>query len=156
MMLVRIRTNGCTTAASCDQTVLREGTAAPLSIGWTFAVIDIQGSDREDLFADLRPSDLAKCDAEIPTSKVAIMDHINPAWARQLKRKRRESSATASTDQRHGPRPRWATHVERVARAVREAPAATAAEHGGRLGRVLGASTHWRAIKVLGIPQQES
>ena len=101
--------------------------------------------------SDLRDRVLADCDAGTPTAEVAAKYRVSASWVRRLKQRRRETGSTAPKPQRHGPKPAWAEHAERIAQAVRERPDDTLEEHRARLGLGLSISTLWRAIEALGL-----
>jgi transposase len=94
---------------------------------------------------------LADCDAGAPTAEVAARYRVSTSRVRRLKQRRRETGSTAPVAQRHGPKPAWAEHAERITAAVRERPDDTLEEHRARLGLGLSATTLWRAIKALGL-----
>jgi transposase len=100
---------------------------------------------------DLRQRVLADCDAGMPTPEVAAKYRVSAPWVRRLKQRRRQTGSDAPKPQRHGPRPSWSEHADRIAASIREAPDATLEEHRERLGLGLSASTLWRAIKALGL-----
>ena len=100
---------------------------------------------------DLRQRVLADCDAGMATDEGAAKYRVSASWIRRLKRRRRETGSTAPKPQRHGPKPGWADHADRIAEAVRQTPDATLDEHRQRLGLGFSASTLWRALKALGL-----
>lgn len=77
---------------------------------------------------DLRQRVLADCDAGLGTLQVARKFRVSPAWVRRLKQRRRETGEIAPRQQRHGPRPKLAQHMEVLMALVREQPDATAKE----------------------------
>ena len=101
--------------------------------------------------SDLRERALADGDAGMATAAVAAKYRVSASWVRRLKQRRRETGSTAPKAQRHGPKPGWAAHAERIAAAVRARPDATLEEHRAGLGLGLSASALWRAIKALGL-----
>jgi transposase len=94
---------------------------------------------------------LADCDVGMSTPEVAAKYRVSASWVRRLKQRRRETGSTAPKPQRHGPRPAWAEHAERIAAAVRQRPDATLREHRERLGLTLSTSSLWRALRALGL-----
>jgi transposase len=100
---------------------------------------------------DLRVRVLADCDAGMAADEVAAKYRVSASWVRRLKQRRRETGSTEPVAQRHGPRPAWAAHAERIAESVRERPDDTLAEHRARLGLGLSVATLWRAMKALGL-----
>jgi transposase len=101
--------------------------------------------------SDLRDRVLADRDAGMPTGEVATKYRVSASWVRRLLQRRRETGSTAPKPQRHGPKPSWAGHAERIAQAVRERPDDTLEEHQQRLGLGLSTATLWRAIAALGL-----
>ena len=98
---------------------------------------------------DLRDRVLAAYDRGEPTSTIAGMFQVSPAWARRLKQRRRESGETA-------PRPMGGATVikidmARLAELVRQQPDATLRELRERLGNVCGEPAICLALQRLGM-----
>jgi len=105
---------------------------------------------------DLRERVLKDWDAGMPTSAVAAKYSVSPAWVRRLKQRRRETGQVAPTPQRHGPRPAWQTHADRIRLAVAEAPDLTLREYLQRFALPLSKSALARALNALGLSRKKS
>jgi len=98
---------------------------------------------------DLRLRVLADSDAGWETSEVAEKFGVSPAWVRRVKQRHRESGEIGPRPQRHGPLPKLADHMGKLAALVRSQPDATEQELADRLSiRVSDSSVH-RALKQL-------
>ena len=105
---------------------------------------------------DLRARVLKGCDAGVGTKAVAAKFSVSASWVRRLKQRRRETGRVAPADQRHGPKPGWETHAERIREAVRQAPDATPREYRERFALPLSRSALARALAALGLSRKKS
>lgn len=105
---------------------------------------------------DLRQRVLKDCDAGMTTSVVAAKYSVSPAWVRRLKQRRRETSQVAPLPQRHGPRPAWQSHADRIRLAVGQAPDLTLREYIERFALPLSKSALARALAALGLSRKKS
>jgi transposase len=105
---------------------------------------------------DLRERVLKDCDAGMTTSAVAAKYSVSPAWVRRLKQRRRETGQVAPFAQRHGPRPAWQTHADRIRLAVEQAPDLTLREYIERFALPISKSALARALAALGLSRKKS
>jgi len=105
---------------------------------------------------DLRERVLKGCDAGLKTSAVAQKFSVSPAWVRRLKQRRRETGRAAPAQQRHGPRPGWEAHADRIRVAVREAPDLTLREYIERFALPVSKSALARGLAALGLSRKKS
>src|SRR5262245_35534292 len=104
---------------------------------------------------DLRERVLKDCDAGMTTSAVAVKYAVSPSWVRRLKQRRRNGQV-APTRQRHGPRPGWEPHAQRIRGAVREAPDLTLREYLERYALPVSKSALARGLAALGLSRKKS
>jgi transposase len=106
--------------------------------------------------ADLRERVLDDCDTGMGTTAVARKYSVSPAWVRRLKQRRRDSGTTAPIRQRHGPKPGWEPHAQKIKTAVAEAPDLTLAEYIQRYALPISKSALARGLAALGLSRKKS
>lgn len=105
---------------------------------------------------DLLQRVLKDCDAGLTTAAVATKYSVSPAWVRRLKQRRRQTGQVAPLKQRHGPRPAWQTHADRIRLAVAQAPDLTLREYIERFALPISKSALARALVALGLSRKKS
>jgi transposase len=105
---------------------------------------------------DLRQRVLKDCDGGLGTKAVADKYAVSESWVRRLKQRRRESGQVAPIAQRHGPRPGWEPHADRIRAAVREAPDLTLGEYRTRFALPVSVSALARALAALRLSRKKS
>jgi len=105
---------------------------------------------------DLRERVLTDCDDGMKTSAVARKYSVSPAWVRRLKQRRRLTKQVAPIRQRHGPKPGWEPHAEKIRAAVREAPDLTLREYIQRYALPVSKSALARGLAALGLSRKKS
>jgi hypothetical protein len=63
------------------------------------------------------------------TKPVAEKYSVSPCWIRFLKQRRRQAKRVAPAEQRHGPKPGWELHADKIRLAVLEALDLTLGEY---------------------------
>jgi transposase len=106
--------------------------------------------------ADLRKRVLDDCGAGLGTAAVAAKYSVSPSWVRRLKQRKRETGRTAPIQQRHGPKPGWEPHAQKIRAAVAEAPDLTLAEYIRRYALPISKSALARGLAALGLSRKKS
>lgn len=105
---------------------------------------------------DLRVRVLKDCDGGLGTQAVAPKYAVRESWVRRLKQRRRQTGRVAPVEQRHGPRPAWEPHVDRIRAAVRDAPDLTLEEYRARWALPVSVSALARARAALRLTRKKS
>ncbi len=98
---------------------------------------------------DLRVRALRESDAGMKAADVAAKYQVSGSWVRLLKQRRRETGEVAPRAQRHGPRPKLAPHLHRLAELIEAQPDRTLMELKDALGTEASLATIWRAVDAL-------
>ena len=105
---------------------------------------------------DLRERVLRDCDGGMGTKDVAEKYSVSESWVRRLKQRRRETKRVAPADHRHGPKPGWEAHADKIRLAVREAPDLTLREYIDRYALPVSRSALARGLAALGLSRKKS
>jgi transposase len=105
---------------------------------------------------DLRERVLKDCDGGMGTKAVAQKYSVSPSWVRRLKQRRRQTKQVAPAEQRHGPKPGWEPHADKIRLAVREAPDLTLREYIQRYALPVSKSALSRGLAALGLSHKKS
>jgi transposase len=106
--------------------------------------------------ADLRKRVLDDCDAGMGTAAVAQKYSVSESWVRRLKQRWRTSGRIDPIRQRHGPKPGWEPHADRIRAAVAEAPDLTLKEYIERYALPISKSALARGLAALGLSRKKS
>ena len=106
--------------------------------------------------SDLRDRVLADCDAGLTTTVVARKFSVSTAWIRRLKQRRASGRGIQPTPHRHGPRPSWQAHADRIRVAVHQQPDLTLREYIERFALPLSKSALARGLAALGLCRKKS
>jgi transposase len=105
---------------------------------------------------DLRERVLKDCDGGMGAEAVAEKYSVSASWVRRLKQRRRQTGRVAPTPQRHGPKPGWEPHAQKIRVAVREAPDLTLWEYIERYALPVSKSALARGLAALGLSRKKS
>jgi transposase len=106
---------------------------------------------------DLRRRVVSMCDEGEPTKAVAEAFEVSPAWVRRLKQRRRELKTIAPLVRKQPDQHKLnGKDRQRLKALVEQQPDATLAELNDRLGRKVGITTLWRALRELKLSLKKS
>lgn len=105
---------------------------------------------------DLRERVLAACEGGLGTTDVAETFDVSESWVRRLKQRHRVRGTIAPVAQRHGPKPGWEEHADKIRLAVREAPDLTLREYLDRYALPVSKSALARGLAALGLSRKKS
>jgi transposase len=105
---------------------------------------------------DLRERVLAACEGGMGTTDVAELFDVSASWVRRLKQRHRDTGRIAPSTQRHGPKPGWELHADKIRAAVAEAPDLTLAEYIQRYALPISRSALARGLAALGLSRKKS
>jgi transposase len=105
---------------------------------------------------DLRERVLLDFDAGLGNEAVARKYRVSSRWVYKLRRQRAETGSIAPLKGRTGPRPKLASHTERLLQLVKEQPDATLSELREELGVSVCVATLWKTLKELGVTLKKS
>ena len=99
---------------------------------------------------DLRERVLADCDAGTGTRAVAEKYRVSPAWVRRLKQRRRNGELAPRSSRNRRQRT-LVPYYDRIRELIAACPDLTLAELHAQLKVVVGLTTLWEAVKLLGL-----